>query len=121
MPVNPVLSDKALLQHIDHRNNVFKLLAVNKIFFGTNPELKLPAVFPLKYDSNFEEIECVGHHPVLSELTATIKIKRSSGYSGGLCSRGSIEYVRFFLDYGSGWQDMGVSSVNVHDLPDSKD
>jgi hypothetical protein len=121
MPVNPVLADKDLLQHIDHRNNFFKLLAVNKNFFGTNPELKLPIVFPLKYDSNFEEIGCVGYHPVLSELAATIKIKRSNGYSGGLCTNGSIEYVRFFLDYGSGWQDMGVSSVNVHDLPDSKD
>ena len=121
MPVNPVLSDKELLQHVDHRNNVFKLLAVNQNFFGTNPQLNLPIVFPLKYDSNFEEIGCVGYHPVLSELAATIKIKRSSGYSGGLCSRGSIEYVRFFLDYGAGWQDMGVSGVNVHDLPDSKD
>lgn len=121
MPVNPVLSDKELQQHIEYRNKVFELLAVNKNFFGTNPETKLKSVFPLKYDSNFEEIGCVGYHPVLSELSATIKIKRSSGYSGGLCSNGSIEYVRFFLDYGSGWQDMGVSSVNVHDLPDSKD
>jgi len=118
---NTVLSEKELLQHVDHRTNVFKLLAVNQNFFGTNPQLKLPIVFPLKYDSNFEELGCVGYHPVLSELAATIKIKRSSGYSGGLCSRGSVEYVRFFLDYGSGWQDMGVSSVNVHDLPDSKD
>jgi hypothetical protein len=121
MPVNPVLSDKDLQQHIEYRNKVFELLAVNQNFFGTNPETKLQSVFPLKYDSNFEEIGCVGYHPVLSELSATIKIKRSSGYSGGLCSNGSIEYVRFFLDYGSGWQDMGVSSVNVHDLADSKD
>ncbi len=30
-------------------------------------------------------------------------------------------HVRFFLDYGSGWEDQGVSGFNVHDIPNSTD
>ncbi|TWV93028.1 hypothetical protein [Chitinophaga pinensis] len=42
------------------------------------------------------------------------------GYSGGLCSTGSQEFVRFFVDYhdGAGFQDAGVTSFKVADIPD---
>jgi hypothetical protein len=116
------LSDSELKIHLDNRSNAPKLLAGNANYFGALSDSKIKAVFPLKYNTAFEELGCIGYQPILEELTATIKITRTSGYGGNLCSNGSLEYVRFFLDYGNGtWQDMGMTAVNVHDLPDSKD
>jgi hypothetical protein len=116
------LNAKELKLHLDSRDNAPKLLAENENYFGTVAASKLKAILPLKYNTAFEELGCIGYQPVLEELTATIKISRSAGYGGNLCSKGSMEYVRFFLDYGSNtWQDMGMVAVNVHDIPDSKD
>ena len=116
------LTEKELKIHLDSRSNAPKLMAENANYFGTIDNSKLKAVLPLKYNTAFEELGCIGYQPVMEELTATIKINRSSGYGGNLCSKGSMEYVRFFLDYGGGaWQDMGMVAVNVHDIPDSKD
>ena len=33
----------------------------------------------------------------------------------------SLEFIRFFLDYGSGWVDAGLATVSVHDLPEALD
>lgn len=116
------LTDKELKVHLDSRSNAPKLLAENANYFGTLSTSKLKPVLSLKYNTAFEELGCIGYQPVMEELTATVKISRSSGYGGTLCSKGSMEYVRFYLDYGTGvWQDMGMSAVNVHDIPDSKD
>tara|TARA_A100000171_G_scaffold51226_1_gene64926 strand:- start:17033 stop:19117 length:2085 start_codon:yes stop_codon:yes gene_type:complete len=81
------------------------------------------AFFKQKMNTSFEELACVGYNPSFSELTATVRIKRASGYSGSLCTQGSNEYVRFYMDYedGDGWHDMGVVAVNVHDIPTQKD
>jgi len=79
--------------------------------------------FKSKGNSSFEALGCVGYNPTFKELTATVQIKRPSGYSGNLCTKGSFEYVRFYLDYndGNGWQDMGFTALNVHDIPTEKD
>src|SRR5687768_7694775 len=110
MTNTPQLTEKELKVLVDYRANAQKLLAGNPNYFGSEPAIKTKAVFPLKFDTTFEEIGCVGYHPVLSELTATIKIKRPNGYGGGPCTAGSVEYVRFFVDYGSGWNDVGYAS-----------
>lgn len=67
---------------------------------------------------DFEELNCIGLQPkaTLDQLVGVLKVKKPQGYSGGLCSKGSLEYVRFYLDFGSGWEDMGLTSVQVHDL-----
>jgi len=117
------LTEKELKVHLEHRSNAPRLLATNANYFGTFAQSKLKAVFPLKYNTAFEGLSCIGYHPKMEELTATIQLHRSSGYGGSLCGKGSMEYVRFFLDYqdGASWQDMGMVAVNVHDIPDSKD
>lgn len=68
--------------------------------------------------THWEEITCVGFNPDKSKLEAIVSIKQSIGYSGGLCSNGSKEYVRFFVDFkdGSGFQDMGYTSFKVADI-----
>ena len=67
---------------------------------------------------DFEELNCIGLQPKasLDQLVGVLKVKKPQGYSGNLCSQGSQEFVRFYLDFGSGWQDMGLTSVQVHDM-----
>ena len=69
----------------------------------------------------WEELCSVGYNPKQSELHAIVTIKRATGYSGGLCTRGSGEYVRFFVDWhdGLGFQDVGFTSFRAHDISDA--
>lgn len=70
-----------------------------------------------KFNTTYEEVKCVGLNRDLSVLHAGIQIKRPNGYSGDLCHEGSLEYVAFYMDFDSGWEYMGTTSVRVHDIP----
>lgn len=74
------------------------------------------ALQQLSGDTTFEQLMCAGFNPETRELQAVIQIKRNAGYSGGLCSAGSTEYVSFFAFFGGSWQNLGTATVNVHDL-----
>ncbi|HEY9599494.1 MAG TPA: hypothetical protein V6D33_17670, partial [Cyanophyceae cyanobacterium] len=67
-------------------------------------------------DRTFEELTCVGYNPHTRMLGGVISIKRNSGYSGDLCSRGSIEYVGFWVYYNDSWHSLGGTQLRVHDL-----
>jgi hypothetical protein len=67
-------------------------------------------------DETYEQLGCVGFNPSANTLIATINVKLSSGYSGSLCTEGSDEYVAFWADWGSGYEYVGTTSVNVHDI-----
>ncbi len=69
-----------------------------------------------QFNTSYEELKCIGLNRKFNELHADIHIKKASGYSGSLCSDGSKEYVAFYMDFGSGWQFMGTSSVKVFDI-----
>lgn len=69
-----------------------------------------------KFNTSYEELKCIGLNRKFSELHADIHIKKASGYSGDLCSNGSKEFVAFYMDFGSGWDFMGTSSVTVFDI-----
>lgn len=73
----------------------------------------------LRFDTTYEEVHNVGLDPYRSVLSAAIHLKRRSGYTESLCEKGSREYVAFHMDFGSGWQFMGTSSVVVHDIPEA--
>ncbi len=66
-------------------------------------------------DTTYEELDCVGLNSNLSQLVGVINVKLDSGYSGGPCFTGSQEYVAFWVDWGSGWEYAGTTSVTVHD------
>jgi len=70
--------------------------------------------------TNWEELECLGYNPELSQIEAVVNIKQNSGYSGNLCSNGSPEFVRFFIDYndGNGFEDLGLSSFRAYNISD---
>jgi hypothetical protein len=69
-------------------------------------------------NTNFEELRCVGLDTNNDWLVGVLTVKLPNGYSGSLCSRGSREYVAFWVDWGdgAGWQHVGTTSVRVHDL-----
>ena len=103
------------------RENFQKLIQANPNFFGTIPGSTLIPVKPMAANTTYEELTCIGFNPATNKLEATIQIKRDIGYNGNLCQSGSQEYVRFFVDYGSGWVDVGAAAVNVHDIPNTTD
>lgn len=95
------------------------LLLENPNYFGTAPDTKFKAVKKVSYNTFFEEMTCVGLYPEQDLLEAVIKIKRSYGYGGDLCSNGTMEYVTFYIDYGDGNGFVSVGApaeVNVHNL-----
>lgn len=100
-----------------HRANLPTLLAENPNYFGNLSGSEFQPVMPLVEDTNWEELIGVGYNADRQELEATFNVKLDSGYGGTLCTAGSWEYVRFWVNTGSGWQDAGVAGVNVHDLP----
>ena len=76
----------------------------------------LGALLKLQGDTSFEQLTCAGYNPQTRELEAVIQVKQNSGYSGGLCTKGSTEYVGFYAFFNGVWHTLGVASVQVHDL-----
>ncbi len=71
-------------------------------------------------DTSYEELHCVGLHPDLSALVGVVTVKQPTGYGGGLCTAGSLEYVSFWADWddnGSLDEFLGTAVVRVHDEP----
>jgi hypothetical protein len=77
---------------------------------------------PPQGDTTFEQLVCIGYRPQLKRLDGVAQIKQSFGYSGGICTAGSQEYVRFFAstDNGATWTDLGLTSFTIWDVPGPK-
>lgn len=103
------------------RQHFKTLLLSNPNYFGNLLDSPFEAVTQIAGNTTYEELICIGFNPDKNLLEATIALKLPFGYGGGLCGAGSTEYVRFFLDYGSGWEDAGVAGVSVHDIPNQSD
>ncbi|MGH3409340.1 MAG: hypothetical protein ACRDRJ_43635 [Streptosporangiaceae bacterium] len=96
------------------------LLASNPNCFGTAKDSGFPVVQEIAGNTGYEQIDCVSCNPALNLLEATISVKQTSGYGGGLCQAGSLEFIRFFLDYGSGWADAGLATTAPRTTPRSR-
>jgi hypothetical protein len=109
-------------QNLDGLRSSFReLLIQNPNYFGNLPGSKLQVVQKLTAHTQYEQLTCLGFNPQSNFLEATIALKLPTGYGGKLCSAGTTEYVRFFLDYGAGWEDVGLAGVRVHDIPTEND
>ena len=108
---------------LEYRAQAHVLLAQQPNYFGNLPEFGVPPVVEIVGDTYFEEATCVAFNPDTDVLEATVEVKRSTGYGGDSCSPGSTEWVRFYVSYDDGatWEDVGLSSFNAHDIPDSTD
>lgn len=103
------------------RTKFLQLIAANPNYFGNFSDAPFKVVKKIIGNTTYEEATCVGFNPRLDTLEATVEIKRPTGYLGDLCVGGSTEYVRFYVDYGAGWEDMGVVSFKAHDIPTTTD
>lgn len=101
------------------RTHFQNMLAKNPNYFGNIPGSKLKANYKLTLKTDYEQLTCVGYNPDTENMEATFSIKKSVGFSGNLCSAGSFEYIRFYLDFhdGAGFIDQGIVAVNVHNIP----
>lgn len=121
-----IKKEKVIVNVEKERAEFKKLIIENPNYFGTFPEVKIKPVKPMKVNTKYEELKCIGFYPESDLLEAIIDVKLSYGYGGNLCSQGSFEYVRFFVDWnGDGdftdaSEDVGIASVNVHDIPDGE-
>src|SRR5579864_5019503 len=103
------------------RTNFHELIATNPNYFGNIANSPFKPVFPIANNTSFEEVTCIGFNPYTNVLEAVIQIKQPTGYNGDPCQAGSFEYVRFFLNYGTGWEDQGLAAVHVHDIANQDD
>lgn len=114
----------ASISKIERERSHFKLLiAANPDHFGPRKLAASAKAAASKFNGNtgYEAIGCVGYNPTLGLLEATVQIKRAFGYGGDLCSHGSTEFIRFYVDFGSGWVDAGLASFKAHDIADGND
>jgi hypothetical protein len=104
------------------RTHFIPILLENPNYFGTLSDSAFKPVKVFNSNTTYEELVCVGLQPEMDRLEAVINLKRPNGYGGDICSAGSYEYVRFFVDlHNNGvFHDVGVTSVNVHDIPGTK-
>ncbi|MES9992915.1 MAG: hypothetical protein ABW098_13235 [Candidatus Thiodiazotropha sp.] len=67
--------------------------------------------------THWEELLCAAFNPSASSLMAVVSIRQADGYSGIIRKHGSIEYIRFFIDWcdGSGIEAVGLSHFKVCD------
>jgi hypothetical protein len=104
-----------------HRVQFLELLAANPNYFGNLKTSTFTPVVTIANDTFYEQVTCLGFNPYTNVLEAVVQVKQPSGYNGSLCQTGSYEFVRFFVDYGSGWEDAGVTAINVHDIAAAND
>lgn len=64
----------------------------------------------------YEQLDSIGLDANTSRLTGVLTVKQRSGYAGGPSTAGSREFVAFWVDWGSGFQYEGTTSVAVHDF-----
>lgn len=104
------------------RTQFHALLLGNPNYFGTLKESQFKPVLQLQGDTEFEQLECIGFNPQLNLLEGVVRIKQNAGYGGDICSAGTQEYVRFYVDWNNNgtWADQGMINFTVHDLPGAK-
>src|SRR5215831_6283364 len=88
----------AASQAFPHERERFRALTLaNPNYFGNLPNSPFKPKINIQLNTFYEELGCVGFQPQFNRLEAVVFVKQPSGYGGGLCSKGTQEYVRFFL------------------------
>jgi len=105
----------------EERAQFKEFILTNPNYFGKMVEGPFDVVEEMVGNTKYEELVCVGFNLNLEMLEATVHIKLPNGYGTNLEGPGTTEYVRFFVDYGDGWENAGVMAFNVHDIPDTTD
>jgi len=98
------------------------LLIANPNYFGNLAKSPYKPVTQIVGSTRFEELMCVGFNPQFDLLEGVVHIKQTTGYLGEVCHGGSLEYVRFYVDWGGTgvWTDQGVTAFRAYDIPGEK-
>jgi len=104
------------------RERFRSLLMANPNYFGTIVDSPYAPVLTKKYDIAYEELKCVGYNPHTQQLMAVVHVKKNYGYGGDICSTGTPEYIRFYIDWNNNgsWTDAGIVSFRAYNMPGSK-
>ena len=108
---------------LEERGNFKINLLKNPNYYGTFPGLG-SVVKQIQYNTTYEQLACLGLNPgtgfgAEGTLEAIIQINLANGYDSGPCGEGSTEWVRFYVEDGSTWTDLGVAGVTVYNLAGS--
>jgi hypothetical protein len=100
------------------RRRYLPLLLSNPNYYGNLADSPFKPVKKIVSNTSYEELKCVGFNPQLSRLEGVVWVKRDTGYDGGICTNGSLEYVSFYLSYDNGatWLAQGTTSFQVFDV-----
>ncbi len=102
------------------RTSFKALLLANPNYFGNLAESQFQPVLPMKGNTYYEELGCVGYQPQQERLEGIVYIYQPSGYGTDVCGQGTPEYVRFYLSFDGGatWQDQGMTSFQAFNIPE---
>ncbi len=104
------------------RHSYMEFIKANPNYFGTIIGSNAKPVLPMKYNTKYEELLCLGLHPDTDLLEAVFKVKLSYGFNTGPCGSGSKEYIAFYVDYGAGFVSAGpAAQVKVHNFAAADD
>jgi len=105
---------------VKERSGFKTLLLSNPNYFGNLDDKQFKSVLPIKGNTFYEELGCVGYQPQQNHLEAVVYVYQPSGYGADICGVGTSEYVRFYLsfDNGASWQDEGMTSFQAHNIPE---
>jgi hypothetical protein len=106
------------LQFEQERTNFRTLILSNPNYFGNIRVSPFKPVLNIQSNTTYEELGCVGFQPQFNRLEAIVYIKQPTGYGGDICSKGTPEYVRFFISCNNGadWQDLGLTSFTAYNI-----
>ncbi len=104
------------------RKRFRELLLKNPNYFGNLKVSPFELVKKIKNNTAYEELKCVGYNPHLERLEAVVYTKKDYGFNGDICSSGTPEYVRFYVDWNNDgkWVDVGMTSFTAYDIPGDK-
>ncbi len=99
------------------------ILLGNPNYFGNLCDSTLKPTLQISGNTYYEELGCVGYHPQQKKLEAVVYVYQPSGYGSDICGMGSAEFVRFYLSFDNGatWDDEGMTSFQVHNIPEGTD
>jgi hypothetical protein len=100
------------------RKRFLPLLLSNPNYFGNLENSPFKPINKIVADISYEELKCIGFNPQLNLLEGVVWVKQSEGFDGGICTKGSLEYVSFYLSYDNGvtWLAQGTTSFPVFDV-----
>jgi hypothetical protein len=82
---------------------------------GVNLSKVVEAWLHTNGNTDYEQLNSIGLDANTGWLTGVLTVKQRSGYCGGPSTAGSREFVAIWVDWGSGFQYEGTTSVAVHD------